>query len=660
MSLFRRLRSLFTYPAGSAELTLAQWRAFGRQVPLMYAIVLTNTIILAKVFSGAAPPSLVVYWPAALFVLSAGRMVMWLRDRRRQMSLERARRALWISTWFGAALAGFFAAWGLSLYPYGDPAMRAHIGFYLATTTIVCMFCLMHVRRVSLLVGLCVAGPFTALFLLSGEPVFAAMALNLLFAVGGLLVILITNVHDFAALVASRAEMARRQSETEALLAENHRLANLDSLTGIPNRRSFEHELASAIQEANEGGRPIAVARINIDGFKSVNEIFGQITGDRVLQIIARRLVAARRPSTFIARLDGDNFAVILRDWHNVEGLARIAHGIAETIQPAFETPLGRVRVTATTGLAVSLPNDTPESLYDHADYATWVAKRDARGAFVIFSEQDADELRRVRQMEQLLRNADLDEEIHILLQPQFDVSLGRTTGFEVLARWKSPVLGEVSPAVFIPMAERTGQVTRITRAVLRQAIAASHQIRGPVRLSVNLSANDIGSMAAVDGIVSMFGRSEHPCRIDFEVTETAAMRDLAQANKGLVALLGLGARIALDDFGTGHSSLTHVQHLPLHRIKVDRSFVLGISSDATSRAIVRTIVELCRNLGLSCVFEGVETRDQLEAIASLGGTVIQGYLFGRPMPLAAALDYLETETKPAPGTEQARKAKHG
>src|SRR5690606_39552640 len=172
--------------------------------------------------------------------------------------------------------------------------------------------------------------------------------------------------------------------------------------------------------------------------------------------------------------------------------------------------------------------------------------------------------------MEHLLHTADLDEEIYILLQPQFDVESAETTGFEVLARWRSPVLGEVSPIDFIPMAERTGQIGRVTLAVLRKAIAASAGLPRSVRLSVNLSANDIGSSSAIEQIVALFGRSRSPCQIDFEITETAVMRDLKQANQSLLALLSLGARIALDDFGTGHSSLTHVQKLPLNRIKID------------------------------------------------------------------------------------------
>lgn len=250
--------------------------------------------------------------------------------------------------------------------------------------------------------------------------------------------------------------------------------------------------------------------------------------------------------------------------------------------------------------------------------------------------------------MEQLLLTADLDDEIYVVLQPQFDMVAGKTTGFEVLARWRSPVLGEVSPGDFIPMAERIGQVGRITQVVLRKAIVLSARLPRGVRLSVNLSAHDIGSPAAIAAIKAQFDGLDTTPAIDFEITETAIVRDLDQAREALSDLLALGSRIALDDFGTGHSSLTHVQRLPLHRIKIDRSFVADVTSDQTSRAIVKTMVDLCRNLGMSCVFEGIETEAQLEALVGLGGTVMQGYFFGRPMLPELALASLREDTTEA------------
>src|SRR5690606_19071382 len=209
---------------------------------------------------------------------------------------------------------------------------------------------------------------------------------------------------------------------------------------------------------------------------------------------------------------------------------------------------------------------------------------------------------------------------------------------------WNSPELGEISPGEFIPMAERIGVISKITQTVLRKALLVSEKLPEPLRLSVNLSAADLGSTTTIEAIVTQLQKSGTPCRVDFEITETAIMRDLVQANDGLVALLALGSRIALDDFGTGHSSLTHVQKLPLDRIKVDRSFVSDAPHDPTSRAIVKTMLDLCRHLGIGCVFEGIETEQQLDTLLGLGGSVMQGYVFGRPMPPDAAVRALQAE----------------
>ncbi|NGP18724.1 putative bifunctional diguanylate cyclase/phosphodiesterase [Devosia aurantiaca] len=479
---------------------------------------------------------------------------------------------------------------------------------------------------------------------MTGEETLIAIAINMVLVVAVLLVILLNNNKDFAALIASRANILASQGDTLRLLDENHKLANLDSLTGVPNRRCFERQLREKLAEAQQSGKSIAVARIDIDNFKSVNEIFGQITGDQVMAEIARRIEQVKRDTTFLARLEGGTFALIMPEPTDTAAQQRCAEVIRGVFSQSFEMPLGTVRITASMGIAASRPGDTADSLYDHADYATWVAKREARGGAVLFTERHASELIKVRQMEQLLHSADLDNEIYILLQPQFDVAAGVTTGFEALARWRSPILGEVSPAEFIPMAERIGQICRITQIVLRKALEISATLPRGMRLSVNLSAHDIGSLAAIEQLVNLVKAYPRPCRLDFEITETAVMRDLRQANVSLLALLGLGARIALDDFGTGHSSLTHVQKLPLHRIKIDRSFVAEVTTDAASRAIIKTMVDLCRNLGISCVFEGIETEEQLEALVSLGGHVMQGYLFGRPMPVAKLESYLANE----------------
>ena len=595
-------------------------------------MLVSNTLIMAWTHRDVAPPALTIYIPAVLTFLSFMRTLGWWRSRNAHVSVDQARRRLRSMVWVAAVLAVGFTAWSLSLFPFGDAYMQSQIAFYMGITTIGCMFCLMHVRIAALIVGVFVLMPFTVFFIASGQPTFIAIAVNMVLVVAALLVILLGNNKDFAELVESRYAVVQRQLETQRLLDENHRLANIDSLTGLPNRRSFDRRLAAALDEAAITLCPIAVARLDLDDFRSVNQIFGHSAGDRVLIEVARRINALREPDTFVARLDNNSFALVIRGPVDEVSMADCGKKLCKAMRKPFNMSAGSIRLSASAGFAASCPGDTAHSLFDRADYASSEAKHNSRGDAVVFLERHASEITKVRHVEQLLHTANLDEEIYILLQPQFDVALGVTTGFEALARWRSPVLGEVSPAEFIPMAERTGQICRITQIVLSKALAVSDMLPKKMRLSVNLSANDIGSTTAIEQIVALVGAHARPCRLDFEITETAVMRDLDQANRSLLALLNLGARIALDDFGTGHSSLTHVQKLPLHRIKIDRSFVMEVTSDPTSRAIVKTMVDLCRNLGISCVFEGIETGEQLEALVALGGQVMQGYLFGRPM----------------------------
>lgn len=615
-------------------------------MPLMYLMLVCNTLTVSWMHFETAPPLYALYIPGLLILACIGRLGVWWANRNSAVDPCLARKRVKSMIRISVALSLFFLVWGLILYQQGNDEQRFHLVTFMALTTVGCALCLMHVRVAAILVTLIISTPYVLYLAWQGQPVYIAVAINMVAVLATLGAVLMWNHRDFSALVASRNAMGHRQAETQRLLEDNHRLANLDALTGLPNRRHFDRHFQAVLEAAARNGSQIGVARIDIDNFKTVNQIFGQLTGDQVLAEIARRLGTMTSQSIFLARLDGDKFALVFDGPVTTAALRAHGRSVSDILNQTFYMSLGVVRLTGSTGLAISAPGDTPERLFDRADYATWVAKRDARGESVVFSSHHAQELSQVRRMEEQLHTADLDAEISILLQPQFDMALGRTTGVEVLARWDSKVLGSVSPAVFIPMAERIGKISHITQIVLRKALAVSETIPTPVRLSVNLSANDIGSTAAIDQIVALVSAHSTPTRIDFELTETAVMRDLAQANRSLLALLQLGSRIALDDFGTGHSSLTHVQQLPLHKIKIDRSFISNITTDVASRAIVKTMIDLCRNLGIGCIFEGVETEDQLETLADLGGRIIQGYFFGRPMRADAFADYLAQEQR--------------
>ena len=286
------------------------------------------------------------------------------------------------------------------------------------------------------------------------------------------------------------------------------------------------------------------------------------------------------------------------------------------------------------------------EHLVERADYALYYAKERDRGTAVLFTKDHERAIGARSLVEQELRRADLAAELSLEFQPLVDTSQHRTVAFEALARWNSAVLGRVPPIDFITAAERMGMICRLTEVLLAKACDAMRDWPETMNLSFNLSVHDIASEAAVARIRTMILDSGiAPSRIAVEITETAVMHDFDQARAALLSLKAIGCEIALDDFGTGFSSLSYVHRLPLDKIKVDRSFTAGLASDQASRDIVKSILDLCRNLKIACVVEGVETVEQGLILQSLGCSTMQGYHFSRPMTLAAALAFIAAET---------------
>jgi predicted signal transduction protein with EAL and GGDEF domain len=263
----------------------------------------------------------------------------------------------------------------------------------------------------------------------------------------------------------------------------------------------------------------------------------------------------------------------------------------------------------------------------------------------VTFSCVHETAIRQAGLIEQALRHADMDSEFSLAFQPLVDVGAGRTAGFEALARWTSPSLGAVSPGDFVPVAERSGLIARMSPVLLKWALVEAARWPDDLRLSFNLSVRDIAAPEQIERIMQIIRESGvDPERLDLEVTETAVMRDFEQAERALIALKSLGVRIALDDFGAGYSSLSYVHRLPIDKLKIDASFVRGLEEGGKRPAIVKTILDLCRNLRLDCVVEGVETAEQMLLLRSLGCRVAQGYLFARPMAAHAVAGYLAAE----------------
>ncbi|MGI4857097.1 MAG: putative bifunctional diguanylate cyclase/phosphodiesterase [Janthinobacterium lividum] len=628
----------------SAELARSQFEAFSRQIPLLYFILCVNTASLAFTHRHVAPRLLAVYLPGALCAMCLARVIVWRKRRKRLTDAEikqRLRASVFLTLLMGTA----FTAWSLSLFPYGDTYVRGHVAFYMPFTVIGCIFCLMHLRAAALLLTALVIVPFTAFFARSGNPVLIAIAINVFLVALAMVTILIIYYRDFHSLIDSKKSLVDKRDEMQRLSDENFKLANLDSLTLLPNRRRFFADIETLLASSALTGQSFAVGVLDLDGFKQINDLYGHGVGDAVLAETGKRLTGLARPDVAFARLGGDEFGMIIPCAHDREGLLELASAICQSLALPYVRPKATVRLSGSLGLAV-YPNagSHAEQLLERADYALYFAKQHHRGGTVVFSAEHATQLRQVAVVEQELRQADLDREMSIAFQPIVDTAARRIVGFEALARWHNPTLGPVDPATFIAIAERCGLINLLTEVLLRKALAFARACPPDIRIAFNLSTLDIsskGALARIIGITQTSGVA--PQRIDFEVTETAIINDFDQAREALYTLKALGVQISLDDFGTGFSSLSRVHQLPLDKIKIDRSFVTNIETGKYGRAIVKSIASLCGNLGVACVVEGVETATQLEVLRSLGCNLMQGYYFQRPVSAEQALALLAT-----------------
>ncbi len=424
------------------------------------------------------------------------------------------------------------------------------------------------------------------------------------------------------------------------LSAEEHRASALsDPLTGLANRRHY-FETLRALAETPEA-KPFAVAVIDLDGFKGINDLYGHPAGDRVLQVTADRLREMVSSTMTAARLGGDEFALIIRDDLSHASLTAFAEQLLARLgQPIDIGPLTRVRTEGSCGIAL-FPECSGEAMivFERADHAMYRAKQSGRGIVRLFTAEDERALEATTRIEQALVDADLQSELEVYYQPIVASGTGRVVSLEALSRWNSPTLGSVPPGQFIPLAERHNMINTITLIVLEQVMALSPQLPAGLTLAINLSAANLADDVFMVKFVERLLKGNLPHgRLMVEITETSLIKNSLQAQERVQHLRQLGVKIALDDFGTGYSSLDYLHRLTVDRVKVDRSFIANLSQNPVSEKILTTVLALCRHLRIDCVVEGVETAEQLSVLAGLGCQLVQGFYFFRPMSRDAVL----------------------
>lgn len=425
----------------------------------------------------------------------------------------------------------------------------------------------------------------------------------------------------------------RKKAEEDLTWRATH-----DALTGLPNRALIRERLSNALLRSQRSGLSVALLFIDLDGFKPINDTHGHEAGDFVLVTVAARLLEQVRPGDTVARLSGDEFVILCDQVEQPGNMGRLAERINETLRAPIEYGQQAVFVTASIGVAIGNGNShAPEDLLRHADTAMYAVKEKGRDSWQFFNEGLQEQARLRLDVTNGLRQAMQRDELSALYQPIVAAESGRIVGAELLLRWRRPE-GEISPAIFIPIAETTGSIVAIGNWVFREACRTEAAWRArwgadAPYVSVNLSARQLDDPEMVEDFFRILQETgAEPQRLLLEITETALMADVEANLRVLRQLFEKGLRIAVDDFGTGYSSLSQLSRLPVSVLKIDRAFVDGIDRSAENRAIVQAIAGLARSLGLKLVAEGVETMEQHQELESYGCDLLQGYHFSRPV----------------------------
>lgn len=426
-------------------------------------------------------------------------------------------------------------------------------------------------------------------------------------------------------------------------------LSTHDDLTGLANRVLLFDRLAQSLHYAHRSGRLVAVLLVDLDRFKVINDSLGHDFGDQVLCAVAQRLLQNVREADTVARMGGDEFVVLLAEVADAEDVGLVARKILDNLSRPYQ--IGHREIIITASLGISLypkDSDSAAMLIRNADIAMYRSKREERSNFCFYAAEMNKHIQETMELEGELRHALERKEFCLHYQPKVDLLNGRIIGSEALVRWHHPQRGMVSPADFIPLAEETGLIVPLGAWVMKEACqqARAWQEMGlpALGVAVNLSARQFrrGDLPqVVKEILQETGLE--PCLLELELTESMVMDDPAGAEETMRALKAMGVRLSLDDFGTGYSSLNYLRSFPVDSLKIDRSFINDVATDASGASVVASIIDIAHNLGLTAVAEGVETLEQLKFLSGCDCNMFQGYLFSKPLPAGEFADLLRS-----------------
>jgi len=435
-------------------------------------------------------------------------------------------------------------------------------------------------------------------------------------------------------------ELARREEELSFL-------ATHDPLTGLPNRTLILDRVEQMLSRSRRSQTPVAALFVDLDNFKSINDTLGHGVGDELLRAVAARLDGAIRETDALGRLGGDEFVVISEELSLAAGPELVAERLLEALKHPFKLGAGKethLSVTASIGIAAG-DHTSAEELLRNADIAMYRAKWDGKNRYAVFETGMQDTVQNRMELEMDLREALAKDEFFLAYQPTIDLSDMSPTGVEALIRWEHPVRGVVQPDDFVPLLEETGLIVEIGRWVLEEACAQGAAWRAagyPIGMAVNVSGRQLDTDQLVTDIEGALLESGlDPGALTIEITETTLMRNVEETARRLTAIKALGVRIAIDDFGTGYSSLAHLQRFPVDALKIDRSFISGLTHNEEGETLMHTLVQLGKALSIETFAEGIEQQHELSLLQEQDCDSGQGFLFARPLDVAATEAFL-------------------
>ena len=449
-------------------------------------------------------------------------------------------------------------------------------------------------------------------------------------------------------------ELARREDELAFL-------ATHDALTGLPNRTLILDRVEQMLARSARSQTPVAALFIDLDNFKDINDTLGHGVGDDLLQAVAARLNGVIRDADALGRLGGDEFVVISEELSLAAGPELIAERLLDALKQPFKLGADKethLTVTASVGIAAG-DHASAEELLRNADIAMYRAKWDGKNRYTVFETGMQDTIQNRMELEMDLREALDKDEFFLAYQPTIDLSDMSPTGVEALIRWKHPVRGIVQPDDFVPLLEETGLITEVGKWVLDEACSQGAAWRAagyPIGMAVNVSGRQLDTDQLITEIEDALSQSGmDPEALTIEITETILMRNVEETARRLTAIKQLGVRIAIDDFGTGYSSLAHLQRFPVDALKIDQSFISGLTHNQEGETLIHTLVQLGKALSIETFAEGIEQQHELSLLRDEDCDSGQGFLFARPLDVAATETFLQNwASNVAPALAQA------